>query len=218
MEKRASEANSRKIKAQQTKQIIFESALTLFRTKGFEAVTIEDITKHAGTSKGSFYTYFATKSDIIVEEFWAIDAYYRSYAPNLKRYTSASDKLTAFTRAQMRYVRDRIGVDMLKILYANQTIKEGSDKAIIDRKRFWHTFITEIIAEGQASGEFRSSPDAETFAVYFNRAVRGILLDWCISSGGFDLVSEGVSYCKDFLVRGPSGLKIPGTPDMGMKR
>jgi AcrR family transcriptional regulator len=66
-----------KTKAELTKQLIFESALTLFKEKGFDPVSIEQITKYAGTSKGSFYTYFSTKSDIIVEEFWAIDAYYR---------------------------------------------------------------------------------------------------------------------------------------------
>ena len=65
-------------KAEATKQLIFESALTLFKKKGFDQVSIREITDYAGTAKGSFYTYFSTKSDIIVEEFWAIDAYYRS--------------------------------------------------------------------------------------------------------------------------------------------
>lgn len=55
-----------KTKAELTKQRIFESALALFTKKGFENVSVEQITKNAGTSKGNFYTYFSTKSDIAV--------------------------------------------------------------------------------------------------------------------------------------------------------
>ena len=204
MKRKQSTKSSRKIRARQTKRVILESAIALFRKRGFEKVTVEEITKLAGTSKGSFYTYFSTKSDIIVEEFWAIDAYYESNAHNLEQYDSAAEKLIAFTRAQMCYVQDIVGIDMLKILYANQTIKEGSDKVIIDKERFWHTCIAGIIAEGQKRGEFRSAPDAEVLTVYFNRAMRGILLDWCISSGAFDLVEDGLSYCREFLIPGLS--------------
>lgn len=190
-----------KTKAERTKQLIFESALTLFKEKGFENVTISDITKHAGTAKGSFYTYFSTKSDIIVEEFWAIDAYYRSIAPKLEKCRTASEKLLTFTEYQMLYVRDTIGCAMLKILYANQVLKEGSDKVIIDQSRFWHTCIVQIIDEGKTSGEFLNSIEAERLAVYFNRAIRGLLFDWSISSAEFDLVEVSLEYCRNFLLK-----------------
>jgi AcrR family transcriptional regulator len=197
-----------KTKAERTKELLFESALTLFKQKGFEKVTIEDITAYAGTSKGSFYTYFLTKSDIIVEEFWAIDSYYRTIAPKLQQYAAASEKLINFTAYQMLYVRDTIGCDMLKILYANQVLKKGSDKVIVDKQRFWHTFIAQTIEEGQRSGEFRISPDSQTLALYFNRAIRGILLDWNISSASFDLVEASLAYCRDFLT---VSLKAPAS-------
>ena len=59
----------RKKQAQQTRRVLFENAIALFREKGLDAVTVEEITQRAGTAKGSFYTYFRTKSDIIIEEF-----------------------------------------------------------------------------------------------------------------------------------------------------
>ncbi|MBC8452709.1 MAG: TetR/AcrR family transcriptional regulator [Spirochaetes bacterium] len=191
-----------KTKAERTKELIFQSALTLFRQNGFEQVTVEDITNFAGISKGSFYTYFQTKSDIIVEEFWAIDSFYRSIEPLIQVFKSASEKLLKFTELQMLYVRDTIGCDMLKILYANQVLQDGSDKVIVDRSRFWHTFIARIIAEGQASGEFADYPDAQQLASFFNRAMRGMLLDWNISSASFDLVETSLQYCSQFLMAG----------------
>lgn len=190
----------RKVRAMETKKKLLNSAMSLFKEKGFDNVTIEEIAQGAGTAKGSFYTYFATKSDIIVEEFWDIDAYYRKYSRNLKRYKTAAEKLTAFTKAQNRYVRDTVSIDMLKILYANQTVTYGENKIIIDESRFWFSLITGIIKEGQASGEFRDDLPADKLARWYNRTIRGNFLDWCISSGkDFDLVEESVAYCSLFI-------------------
>ena len=159
--------------ALRTKNAIMDSALKLFDARGFDSVTIEDITNDAKVAKGSFYTYFSTKSDIIVDEFWKIDQYYHEYATrNLKRCKTAREKLIAFTRAQMRYVRDVIGNANLKILYANQTIQPGRDKIITKKERQWVKIITAIITEGQASGEFRKDLDASLMANLFNRSAR----------------------------------------------
>jgi len=187
-------------KAEATKRLIFESALTLFKQKGFNQVSIQQITDYAGTAKGSFYTYFSTKSDIIVQEFWAIDAYYRSIEEEVLQEKDAALKLLKFTELQLTYVRDVIGVEMLKVLYANQVSNEGSTKVITDQSRFWHTFIRSIIEEGQQTGEFRKDRESSYLAVLFNRAIRGLFLDWNISSAGFDLVEEGLAYCRSLLI------------------
>jgi AcrR family transcriptional regulator len=187
--------------AQRTKNAIMDSALELFNERGFDSVTIEEITNHAGVAKGSFYTYFSTKSDIIVDEFWKIDAYYAEYSErNLKRYKTAREKLLAFTRAQMRYVRDVIGLQNLKILYANQTIQPGSNKIITNEERQWVRIISEIMKEGQERGEFRTDMDARRMALLFNRSARSVFLDWCILDAQFDLVKEGLAFQGEWIM------------------
>jgi AcrR family transcriptional regulator len=175
--------------------------MALFNERGYDLVTIEEITQKAGVAKGTFYTYFATKSDIIVEEFWNIDAFYESYSSkHLPNYTSAKEKLLAFTRAQMRYVRDVVGNANLKILYANQAAQNGSVKMITMRERQWYKIIQKIMLEGQGNGEFRKDLDADRLAELFNRSARGIFLDWCVEDASFDLVTEGVAVMKDFVI------------------
>ncbi len=188
-------------KGEATRRLIYESAIHLFSTYGYDAVSIQRIADHAGTAKGSFYSYYTTKSDIIVEKFWEIDAYYRSIEEAVLQEPDGESRLLEFTRLQLTYVRDVVTCDVLKVLYANQVQQAGSDKTITNEHRFWFTFIVDIIAEAQQSGEFNSREDAATYARYFNRVIRGLFLDWNISSASFDLVEVGMHYCASILIK-----------------
>lgn len=187
-------------KGEATRALIYESAIHLFSTYGYDAVSIQRIADHAGTAKGSFYNYYTTKSDIIVEKFWEIDAYYRSIEEEVLQEPNGESRLLKFTRLQLTYVRDEVTCDVLKVLYANQVQQAGSDKTITNEHRFWFTFIVDIIAEAQQSGEFNSRESATTYARYFNRVIRGLFLDWNISSASFDLVEVGMHYCASILI------------------
>ncbi|MGD9940260.1 MAG: TetR/AcrR family transcriptional regulator [Clostridia bacterium] len=190
----------RKQQAQQTRRVLFENAIALFREKGLDAVTVEEITQRAGTAKGSFYTYFRTKSDIIIEEFRNIDEYYRKYHDKLKRYPDARSRIIAFTRAQLRQVRDDVGIAMLKILYSTNIMDPHADKILINPDRYLHSLVKEIVVEGQASGEFRTDLPADELALLFNRSMRSVFLDWAISGDEWDLVAVGMKYCETMLM------------------
>ena len=55
----------REKKKRQTRQAIMEAAVQLFSTKGFERTSIEELARTAGIGKGTIYSYFQTKSDIL---------------------------------------------------------------------------------------------------------------------------------------------------------
>ena len=51
----------------QKRKKIIDKARELFAKNGYEETKVEDITKDLGISKGSFYTYFATKEELLYE-------------------------------------------------------------------------------------------------------------------------------------------------------
>jgi AcrR family transcriptional regulator len=61
-------------KGEQTQQHIFHCALELFRDKGFDATTMQDIAEQAGVAKGAAYYYFPGKEAIIQAYYEAIQA------------------------------------------------------------------------------------------------------------------------------------------------
>lgn len=53
----------------QRKIEIIESAISLFAERGFHSTSIQDITEHAGISKGAFYNYFSSKEEVMIALF-----------------------------------------------------------------------------------------------------------------------------------------------------
>jgi AcrR family transcriptional regulator len=54
-------------KGEQTRAAIFNAALELFRTRGYEATTMRAIAEQAGLSLGSSYHYFPSKEHLVLE-------------------------------------------------------------------------------------------------------------------------------------------------------
>ena len=55
------------IHKEKTRARIVESARALFNRKGFESVSIDEIMKCAGLTRGGFYNHFKTKEELFVE-------------------------------------------------------------------------------------------------------------------------------------------------------
>lgn len=73
----------RQKQAQETKRRLYEAATALIQAKGFSDINIKDITDLAGVSKGTFYTHFKSKEDLIL-------TYSRGRTNSLKRFTERS--------------------------------------------------------------------------------------------------------------------------------
>ena len=54
-------------KALRTRALLFESALSLFKEKGFDATSMRDIATRADLSLGSTYYYFDSKEALVFE-------------------------------------------------------------------------------------------------------------------------------------------------------
>ncbi|MEU1694970.1 TetR/AcrR family transcriptional regulator [Streptomyces hirsutus] len=58
-------AGLREAQKRMTRQLLLDSALGLFRAKGYAATTVDDIAAAAGTTRVTFYAYFPSRSDLM---------------------------------------------------------------------------------------------------------------------------------------------------------
>lgn len=61
----ATEEQPKTTKSQQTRALVLETALRLFREQGYDRTTMRAIAKEAGISVGNAYYYFASKEELI---------------------------------------------------------------------------------------------------------------------------------------------------------
>ena len=57
---------ARRARGEQTRQLILETALRLFRERGYAETTMRAIAKEAGVAVGNAYYYFDSKEHLIV--------------------------------------------------------------------------------------------------------------------------------------------------------
>jgi AcrR family transcriptional regulator len=65
--RRAGKATERDRQREQTRQKVYEAALTIIRRDGAGPARIEDIVELAGVSRGTFYFHFPSKDDVLIQ-------------------------------------------------------------------------------------------------------------------------------------------------------
>src|SRR3984885_8778612 len=60
-------ATFQRAKSHETKRLLVQAAMALWRTKGYATTTVADICTAAGVSKALFYFYFPRKEDVLFE-------------------------------------------------------------------------------------------------------------------------------------------------------
>lgn len=173
-------------KRQTTKSKIIEAAWSLFREKGYDETTIEDIISRSGTSKGTFYHYFSGKDALLGSLSDIFDSYYEELVERLEPGMNSVDKLIFLSCEAHKMIGERIQPDLLASLYSSQVVTKG-DKHLLNQNRFYHQLVHQLADEGLRRGEIR--PDLSIFEVarIFSMCERAIIYDYCISGASYDL-------------------------------
>ena len=171
---------SRQIQAKATKNKIYQVSIELLKKKGYEDLKVEDICKNAGVSVGSFYNYFKSKNDILMEIFKIADDYFENEVENQLNSTNSLNQIVEFFDYYANY-NVLIGIDTMKQLYT------FNNKMFVQNGRFMQTLLQEIISKGQNKNQISSIMTVEEISNYLFIAARGIAYDWCIHDGNYDL-------------------------------
>lgn len=170
------------------KQNLAKAAWELFRKKGYEDTTIDDIIKKAGASKSSFYYYFDGKESLLDTLADMLDDEYRRLEKEIDPEMNSFDKLLYLNDEVHKYIEDNISMDILASLYSAQLVSKGNRK-LLDRNRKYYRFVSEIIEEGQARGEISKEMTIYEITKYFVLCESALVSDWCLYRGSYSLAS-----------------------------
>lgn len=137
----------RESKKKSTREKLYRAGLRLIRKRGYDAVTIADITDAAGTAKGTFFNYFDTKADIIA-------AWYETAslpAPEVK-IDNLSDALDLAVYKPFEALLSEPELLAAKFAHENDNRSVARAEAEVDRRMF------EILEAALCQEEARKGP------------------------------------------------------------
>lgn len=185
--------NNRTLQALNTKEKIYATSIKLFKSKGIDNVTIQDIAKAANVSVGSFYNYYKSKNDILNQQFLKADVRFGEFVKNNLKGSTIKEKIKNYMLFYIDFVKNQ-PFDFIKILYNNDNtlfIKEG---------RAMQTLLDPIIEEGIKIGEINVQMTINEINEYLYQAMRGLIFHWCLHNGSFDIYERAEKYL-DLMVK-----------------
>lgn len=188
----------RQKQALQTKKKILETALELFSKKGFDRVTVDEIVKKSGVSKGAFYVYFPSKYDVFLEKFKEIDDFYADFFEALSKELNFQEKILRLIESQMIYLRDELGKDLMRTVYMSG-LMQAENNFFTNTDRKLYKIIQSLVTEAQKNHEVTRDLTSNEVTMLITRCMRGTLYDWQLFEGGYDLLEESRKFTKAIL-------------------
>jgi len=183
---------SRQSQAIKTRNKIYNTAFDLMKKKGFDNITIEDISKKAGVSVGAFYHYFKSKNDILFETYHRADEYFQEKVEGKLKSETSLDQIVEYLVEYAKFAK-MMGIDFSKQLYNTE------NKFFIKKDRYMLTILQNIIRNGQEKNEIISDMSPEEITEYLFIAARGLVFDWCLYDGQYDLEQKMMSFFKRLI-------------------
>ena len=171
---------------QTSRDKILQSAVQLFLEEGFEATSVNDICKHAGVSKGSFYHYFEGKDALLGSLSVLFDEKYEELRPRIDPEADAVETLVFLNRELFNMIDNSVSLELLARLFSSQLVTRG-EKHLLDRNRTYFKLLYQIIRDGQSRGQLRTDMAANEIAKAYAMFERGMMYDWCLCGGEYAL-------------------------------
>ena len=150
------------------KDRVLDAAVDLFARQGYDATSVAQVISRAGVTKGGFYHHYASKEALL----------YEVYGDLIARQLTALEQILARRLRPADTLRAVIG-DLVgstaasaqrALVFWRELHRLGHERTEEYRRsrRRYHDAVQQLIADGQATGEFTAvaSPEVVTFTIF----------------------------------------------------
>lgn len=191
----------RERKRQQQLDHIADTAWALFEAEGFEAVTMERIAEAADLSKVTLYRHFPVKEAVLRHVFHReLRAAWPDIQPELARAAPGRARLARFLELQAAWCESRRA---FLLPYTRFRLSDSRLPAEGRERSGMEAIFSELIAQGQAVGEFRTDLPVALLAMHFQFAHLATLLR-CLTDERLALADE-LATMLDLVCNGMGG-------------
>ena len=169
----------RERRAAETRLRLFRTALQLFADRGFQNVTVEDITEGADVGKGTFFNYFESKDHVL-----GVMAELQLARVREAIRAAASDKASIYSAIHSLFLG--LAEEPGRSPYLARAVIGSFLASDVVRKLIAHqmsegrSMIAGVIAAGQRRGEIDPKLKSEEIALQMQQILLGTTLLWSL--------------------------------------
>ena len=165
-------------KGRTTRKKILDSSIRIINEKGFNNTTLNDMCRSSGVAIGTFYHYFSSTQDILVEILRIEGEEMSQFSESLEA-SSAVEALESMLVYQLDYFEKK-GKEIVAHIYTME-ISAHHGGAQLLRVLPLMDIITDIIRKAQTSKELREDLDLQQCAMLFLSLIFSYSLVWLSS-------------------------------------
>ena len=177
---------------------IIHASWKLFRERGYDKTTVDEIIEKSNVAKGTFYHHFQGKSALLGTLSDIFDDKYRELELDLDPEQSAVEQIPALNWAMFGYIEQEIPVELLSALLASQ-LNPGGDRSLVNQERYYFAIHRKLFAKGQDDGDISTDISVHDIVRLYAMAERSMLYDWCLHQGSQPLVGEPTRIVEELL-------------------
>ncbi|MBT2648449.1 TetR/AcrR family transcriptional regulator [Bacillus sp. ISL-34] len=196
------EPRKKQLRGEKTREKILKISLKLFSEKGYDKVTVDEIVKKSGTSKGSFYQHFSAKSDIFLVRFIEVEDYYREVFHSFPVDMDATEKLFIFIRKLMRILEEEMGKDLMKVIYSS-ALNSKEHTYFLNSNRSLFQIIRSLVEEAKEQNDIGNDQSVNEISQLITQSLMGIIYHWGLNNSEQSLESLSIPLTKTII----NGLK-----------
>ena len=177
-----------------TKKIILQKSIELFRNEGFDNVSVERICSECGVSKGAFYHHFKAKNDLIAEYLMTVLPHHVTLIKDVIDIDDPKEQLWSLFLISVEYPL-MMGHDLVKQLWLSE-LASGSDLLTpfviytSGSLREQNELILKVIEICQRAGVINTDYSPDDLLFSYVSALMGLSVSWASKKGGFDFKKE----------------------------
>lgn len=148
----------REKKKQNTRKAIMQAAVQLFSEKGFEKTSIEELARKAGIGKGTIYSYFQTKSDILhafCED--ELDSLHHELATNADQDIPILEQMVRLYMSEFHHITENR--EFARIFMQQTAFPRDVDLKHLEHEDNYLKLLFPLLERAQAKGEMRKDLD-----------------------------------------------------------
>jgi AcrR family transcriptional regulator len=171
---------------------IINAAIKLIGEGGIQALTIKNLSKEIGIAESALYRHFKSKTEVLDTLLDFLGSFIISHYEKVKALEISSfEKIESMISGQLRLFAENPPYAFVILsdgLYKNEKALYTKIFKIMERAK---SIFTNIIDEGQRSGEIRKDIPGEQLAFIILGSIRLSVTQWSLSGFSFDLNTRG---------------------------